>query len=158
MNAQTQLDSTGGQATSGTHGTHGTMAVVCDRHGNDATAVAAFLQARDAATARWYAPRELDEVDKAVRAGRVRQVVFARLDDVLEGMWDEDISLEHWLAAGVRIELVESPEPAAHTHVQVVFESWQRWRHRHRRRRLVAGVVLSIVAMAAAFVLLYLST
>lgn len=135
-----------------------TMAVVCDRHGDDAAAVAAFLQARDAATARWYAPRNLDEVDKAVRAGGVRQVVFARLDDVLEGMWDEEIMLEHWLAAGVRIELVESPEPTAHAQVQVVFESWHRWRRRHRRRQLVAGVTLSIVAMAAAFVLLYLST
>ena len=138
MNTQTQTE---------------TVAVVCDRRGRNTTIMEAFLQARSLAQARWYAPPDLDDVDRAVRRGDVRRVVFGDLNGLLEGIWNGELEFEQWSAVGTQLEFVEPPGQTAPAHVRTVFASWQRWSRRRRRRQLVAGVVLSVVALAAAFVL-----
>ncbi|MCK4340701.1 MAG: hypothetical protein KAY37_03125 [Phycisphaerae bacterium] len=139
MNAQTQTEC---------------VAVVCDRDGGDAPAMEAFLTAQGLADAEWFAPRDVDEVDQAVCTGRVRRVVFPTETQLLEALWNNEIAFEHWLASDLRLEFVKMCEPTSAAHVEAVFESWRRWQRRHRRRQFVAGIILSIVAIVAAFVLL----
>jgi peptidoglycan/LPS O-acetylase OafA/YrhL len=127
------------------------VAVVCDRQGQDAAAVAAYLQGQGVADAVWYAPRDADQVDEAVRAGTVGRVVFPAWSDFLLVLWDDVLTPEAWPAAGVSVELVGGDGTAA-----TVLAEWQRWRRRQRRRRAWAGLVLSGLAVAAACVLLAL--
>ena len=130
------------------------VAVICERHGDDSAAMEAYLQTQDVAEADWYAPRDVDDADKAVCEGRVGRVVFPNWPGFLDALWDEKIAFEHWLAAGVRVEFVTSPSPDTNTHLTDIFQSWQRWRQVRRRRQVAAGLLLSVVAVAAAFTLL----
>jgi len=130
------------------------VAIVCDRDTAGAPAVEAYLASQGVADAAWFAPRDLDDVDRAVADGRVRRVVFPRLIDMLEGLWNEEIDAAAWLAAGVQIDLVESPSAGC---PPTLLESCQRWRTARRARRATAGLVLSVVALAAAFTLACLS-
>jgi hypothetical protein len=136
-------------------GTREPAAVVCDPRGGGAGAIRRFLQDRGLSDAQWYAPRDLNDVDRAVREGRVRCVVFPGLSDVLEGLWNEEIAADAWLAIGVRIEVAAAPASDAVAGLPEVFAIWQRWRRARRRRQAVAGVVLSLVVLAAAFVLVW---
>ena len=130
------------------------IAVVCDRNGDAASAVQAYLQSPNIADAAWFGPRDLDDLDRAVRDGRVRRVIFPRLADMLEGLWNEEIDAAAWLAAGVQIDLADCPAGAC---PPTLLKSWQRWRTARRGRRAIAGLVLSVIALAAAFTLTWLA-
>lgn len=132
------------------------VAVVCDNRGGAADDLRDYLQAAGLSEARWYAPRDVDELDAAVRAGAVRQVVFPALADLLEPIWNREIDFEAWLAAGTAIRFAHPPanDPAAYA--GALHASWQRWERARRRRQTVAAVVLSLLALAAAFVLVWI--
>ena len=133
------------------------VAVVCEHGGDDTAAMEAFLQTRRITEARWYPRRDLDEVDQAVRSGDVQRVVFPKVGDLLESLWNEEIAFDQWLAAGTQVEFVESPEQNTAAHVKTIIASWEQWRRLHHRRQVVAGVILSTAALAAAFALILLS-
>jgi len=129
------------------------VAVVCDPSGPDAADVHGYLQARNLTQAAWFAPRDVDEVEKGLRSGRVRRVVFPRLADFLEPLWDEALHVEFWQASGVMVDFVE---PGGASTVAAIVDRWEKTRRRRRRRQVVAGLILSIAAMAAAFVIIAL--
>lgn len=126
-------------------------AVVCAKDGPHAAAMSDFLRSHDMTKVEWFAPRDVDEVDQAVCAGRVRQVVFPNMSGLFDAIWDEDIRFDRWLSAGVDVLFVDLP-PANAT-ATAVFTSWRTWSQRYRRRRTIAGAVLSIIALVAGFVL-----
>jgi hypothetical protein len=130
------------------------IAVVCDRAGEQAAAMRAFLESRGVEDAAWYAPRDVDDVDRAVRSGAMRRVIFPGTRNLFDAIWDEEISFEQWLKAGASVDFVEKPAGDAAACVAAMFTSWQHWRRVHRRRQTIAGVVLSMVAIAAAFAVL----
>ncbi len=100
----------------------------------------------------WYAADDVGAVERGVRDGHVRRVVFAELDDLLEAVWSRAITLDTWLARGVQVEVAPSIS-TTDALVARLASSWAAWTRRHRRRQLWAGLVLSAVAIAAAFVL-----
>ena len=130
-----------------------TVAVVCDERGSSAPTMRAWLDAHDVVAEHWFDPLDLDDLDQAVREGRFQRVVFKDLAALLDGIWDGEITFENWLRAGVRLEFVESPDGASESTINAVFASWQRWNRRHRRRQVVAGVVISAIVLVTAFVL-----
>jgi len=131
----------------------GSVAVVCDVGSAAAAAMQAFLRAEAIEDALWYAPREVDEVDRAVQAGTVGRVIFPRPADLLTPLWNHELALDDWWARGVQVDFVEPPEPAPVALLQTVAHHWSEWRRHHRRRQALAGVLLSAVALAAAFLL-----
>ena len=85
------------------------VAVVCENQGDTATSVRVYLDSRNLAPTRWYDPLDLDDLDEAVREGRIRHVVFPRLSTLLTGIWNGRIAFEHWLSGDVRLDFVTPP-------------------------------------------------
>jgi len=133
------------------------VAVVCDESGDDAKAVRAFLSIEALDEVRWFGRGGVDDVDRGVRSGGIVRVVFPRQAVLLEAMWSGEVDFEAWRRAGVRIDVVESSSAISEGQLVTIAASWKRWRCGQRRRQAVAGVVLSAVAVACAFGLIYLA-
>lgn len=133
------------------------IAVVCGRDSEHAAAVAGLLESLGVSQAGWHLPRAVDDVDRAVRDGHVREVVFARRADLLDAVWSRRIAFDQWRAAGVRVQLADQPEQGAIESLIPVIDSWYRWQRSQRRRQWLAGVLLSLAALVAAFCLLLLA-
>lgn len=131
-------------------------AVIGSRDDAHASNICALLDAHGAPATKWYRPYDADDVSAAIRKGTVARVVFPSLEILLDVLWLERANLRDWQAAGVPINVAG---PTTENVVDVAIaaqQSWQRWRAAHRRRQVVAGVLLSVVALAAAFGLLLL--
>jgi len=105
-------------------------------------------------------PKDDDELNAELCAGKFKQVVFADLDSLLEMMWKGEVDLDRWQSAGVHVDLVSPPSGPTngwHEMARTVHRSYTRWRGEQRRRQIVAAVILSAVAllaMAALFLLI----
>jgi hypothetical protein len=96
---------------------------------------------------------DLDELDRAVREGRRQHVVFDSPDQLLTGLWDGEIDAEAWLSAGVQVQFTAPAALDQQALARLLLASWSTNTRRHRRRRILAGLVLSAIAAAAAFLL-----
>lgn len=134
-----------------THSANTDIAIIALR--DDDSALRDYLTAQGLHGAPVYPPTAADNVDAAVTAGAVTHVVFADLPVYLHVLWDGRVDPGAWQRAGVQIDFAESPAPA--DLVRQLPEAWQRWRVAARRRAIVAGVLLSIIAIAAAFTLVW---
>jgi hypothetical protein len=137
----------------------GGLAVIGRKDGDDANVVRGHLRTADASGdlsgAIWFAPRDLDDLQRAVREGTVRRVVFARLDYLLVGIWDEDIDPDELRRAAVEFAGQEDEDsPALVWHV---LDRWCGWNRRRRRRQTAAGVVLIALVLAAVFLTSWLT-
>ena len=86
-----------------------TVAAVCDKRGPDAARMEAHLKS-EAITAKWYALRDLADLDRDVREGRVGGVVFVRAADLLEGIFNNEIKYSDWVTASVPVSFLDSPD------------------------------------------------
>ena len=130
--------------------------------GGDADRLRAALARRgvDAKAARWFATTDFDELQEAVTSGEVTAVLFADVATMMEGMFDDRLRLHEWAARGVRIELLDTPsvgaslviaEGAVDARTLLAIEAaWRAWFVSRRRRRAIAGAVLSVLAILAA--------
>jgi len=127
------------------------VAVLCENQGATATSVRAYLDSCNLAQARWYDPLDLDDLDQAVHEGRIRRVVFPQWSTLLTGIWNGRITFEHWLSNGVRLDFVSPPAAEPESFTRAIFESWQCWQRRHRRRQAIAGAILSAIIVLTVF-------
>lgn len=127
-----------------------TVAAVCDKHGPDAARMEAHLRATGE-PARWYALRDLDDVDREVRAGHTQRVVFIRWQDLLAGLWNGEMSLDAWLSAHATVGFVESSGDNADC-LTAIAQAWSLHKRARRRRQAVSGIILSIIALICAFI------
>jgi hypothetical protein len=134
-----------------------TVAVVGDRQSPHAARVQAYLQANGVSDATWYAPRNVDDVEQALRAGEVQRVVFPQTADFLELLWDELLTPEVWQTPGLRVEFAGPDGALLPEQIAGILETWGTWRRRRRRQRAVAGLLLSALAIAAAWILVALA-
>jgi hypothetical protein len=133
------------------------VAVLCDPQGRAAPLVDAYLRASGVTGATWYAPPDVDDMEHAVRAGKVQRIVFPETTAFLAPLWDEVLTPETWQTLGVRVEFARSDDALTPAQLAGVVTSWQRWRRRRHRQRAIAGLILSAVAIAAAWVLVALA-
>jgi hypothetical protein len=134
-----------------------TIAAVCDRNGPDAARMEAFLESvleSQSRPARWYALRDLDDVDREACAGRVPEVVFVRWEALLEGIWNGEVTFNRWLQAGARVHFVESPGSSSEACLATVSDAWMMHKRVRQRCQVISGIVLSIIAIASAFLLI----
>ena len=116
--------------------------------------VTAYLRASD--EPRTYALRDLDDLGRAIRAGQVDRVEFPTEVMLLASLWDGVLTAED-----LRVVKVELAPPAGGAGVAVslagLLTAWEAWSRRRRRQRTVAGLILSLVALAAAWGVLALA-
>lgn len=101
------------------------------------------------AGAKVYRVDQLDDLDAAVREGQVQRVRFERTADLYHGIWEGDVDLAAWLSRGTKIDF----ESGGSNDLREIYESWRRWDVARRRRRALAGAVLSAITLAACYVL-----
>lgn len=133
------------------------VVVACDPQGSDAALVAAYLRDAGVADAAWYARRDAAELDKAVRAGGVQRVVFPTLAELLLLLSEEVLTVEAWQASGVCIGFARPAQALSPTEAADILARWLEHRRRRRRQRAVAGLVLSVAALAVACAVLLLA-
>lgn len=116
-----------------------------------------YLEREGLSDAARYAPKDDDELDVALCAGRFDRVVFADLDSLCAAVWKDHAHLDRWSAADVRIDLAVPPPAAADWRdiCTEVFGSLARHRRRRRRVQIIAAVILSALALLAVAVLLW---
>lgn len=117
----------------------------------------ADLDARQGWRAEYFLPKDDDEMNTALAAGRFRHAAFLNLDALWEAVWKGEADLDAWEAAGVEIHVVEPPaadRDAWRGCVRETYRSLKKWRTANRRRQIVAAVVLSLLALAAMAALL----
>lgn len=96
-------------------------------------------------------------MNNALAAGRYKRAAFANLNALLEAIWKGEAQLDEWKSAGVEIILACPPTSDADVWRNMVmdtFLSLKKWRTAKRRRQIVAGAILSVIALAAMAVLL----
>lgn len=101
---------------------------------------------------RLFRARDLNDVQREIESAAIRSVIFASVEDAVEGSWDEQIRLDAWVAAGVTIEVADPPLRDAAALVRIT-SHWQRWNARRKRRQAAAGALLSVIAIGAALFL-----
>lgn len=128
-----------------------------DAHKN--AALDAHLAGIGVAEAARFRPKDDDDLNQALCAGRYKRVVFLDIDALFEAVWKDLADLDRWEQAGVRIELVSAPVGDGESWrktVAAVHAGLIRWRRADRRRQIVVAVILSALALAAVGALLWL--
>ena len=123
-------------------------------------ALAAYLARTGLPTVVEFTPRDDEDLDTELRAGRFRRVIFSDLNALLTMAWKSQAHVSQWIEAGVRIDLAESPTGESDGSwlpvLEATCDSFSRWKRGQRVRKLIAAAVMSVLALAAAAVLLWL--
>jgi hypothetical protein len=129
--------------------------VVAVRNAAGDAAVQRWLASHGPAEVRWFAPRDVDEVERALVATPGATVLFGSADELLDAAWDGRLHPDAW--RHVPFAFADDASPLAPDAARAVLERWTAWRRRAQRRRNVAGLVLSLIAVASAFVVFWLA-
>lgn len=116
----------------------------------------AYLQSNGLDSAQRFAEKDDDELNAAIISGNFHRVVFTDLDHLLVTIWKGETQWDRWRSSGVEVILVNPPDAADWLSVvDVAYASLNAWRSVRRRRQTIAAVILSVIALAAMFVLFY---
>ncbi len=95
---------------------------------------------------------DVDDLDKAVRTGRTRRVMVERAEDILAGIWDEQLHLDRWPAGGAEIESLDGVSFAADGLLGRVTRHWARWNAARRRHNAAMAAAVSVLVLLAVYV------
>lgn len=130
------------------------VAVICERNGPAADQIRARLRERGIESlARWFRPRDADDVQRAIRDGQVREVILPAPADLMRIAWERRASPGEWLDRGVRIHFAQQAHAGETPLVRSLLDAWARWDATRRRRNTAAGLALTGLAMVLGFVL-----
>lgn len=107
-----------------------------------------------------FAPKDNDDLNSDLLAGRFNRVIFASKEDLLEAIWDGDADLSGWKSRGVRIEFIAAKgqestltELCEDDDLIQTANHYRSWRTERLRRKMAAAAVLSLGCVAALAVL-----
>lgn len=129
-------------------------AVVFDPHGLT-TELEQFVERNGLSAAKRYTIHKLDDLNGAVAEGRYSSVVFPSEGVAIRGIWDGDIDLPRWRERNVAIHFVVPAPDGAAQQLELMADEWRAWNAARRRRNAIAGAILSVFLLAAAFLISY---
>lgn len=136
-------------STAATHHRTTTTAVLGDRDGPHATAIAAVLPSQGAGDVKWFTLRDAHDLDAAVERGEIARVMLESWDTYIAALHRGALASPRWTSGEIEVHCADLP-PAALLASRTA-AAWSAEHRRTRRQRTIAGVVLSAVALAAAF-------
>lgn len=122
-------------------------------------ALAAYLQQHGMPRVAKFAPKDDDELNEALSTGRFERVIFPDLEELFEVVFGEHAHLDRWAAAKVRIEIANQDNDDSAEWRGLVLSAYQalsRRRRRERRDRIIAAIILSVLALASVTGLLWM--
>jgi len=126
-----------------------TAVVIASKRNQDTSAVENWLQSSNLTAHRWFDLSELDELNKAVCKGQINHVIFESATLLLDALWDNRIEFGKWRHNDIHLDFMKTP----HVTIDVVHHSWQQYIDKHRRRQIVAGAILSGIAVVLGFLI-----
>ena len=122
-----------------------------------------LLAANGWTAASRFAPKDDDELNDRLCRGEFATVVFAEPEDAMRMIWSGHGSVSRWNAGGkaVAVEicfaLAESTNGVPWPDVlQRVEQSFTQWEAGRRQRQVIAGSILTAIALIAMAVLLWM--
>lgn len=131
-----------------------TVIVVGDERGGGAAGVQEWLSAAGLTATRWLRPRDVDELPALLAELPQATVVFESLETLALALWNGELDGGAVLANAGRVCIAGTKAPDDDV-AGPLLRAWGEFVGAHRRRRGIAGVILSIVAVAAAFAVLW---
>ena len=116
-----------------------------------------WLAERGLTEVGWFAPRDVNDVERGMVAGEIQQVVFPSPGEFFELLWQGEMNLACWRRSSVRIEFANPGGAPDSAWAAAVLAQWERQVRRTFRQRAIAGVILSAVAIATAAIVLDLA-
>lgn len=129
------------------------VAVVCEKKSRQAPEMEACLRSQGIADAQWFSPKDVDDVDDAVRDGRVKRVVFPDPGDLFMAIWEGEICFDTWMSNEIEVSFCAEPADQAET-VKRIYRGWSACSARRQKRQARAGAILSVVVLVAAVIVI----
>ncbi len=117
------------------------------------------LLARYHGAAQLYTLPEARRLSDEIIAGNVQLLLCSNLKLLIQCLWECQIQVDMWRGRGLHIELIDSPFPPGTDIWPVLLDATDAWlaaQRAARRRRIIAGLILSLIAVAACAALMYL--
>lgn len=114
-----------------------------------------FVERNGLSDAKRYTIHKLDDLNGAVAEGRYSSVIFSSESVAVRGIWDGDIDLARWRERNVAIHFVVPALDGAEQQLELMADEWRGWNAARRRRNAIAGGILSVFLLAAAFLINY---
>ncbi len=112
-----------------------------------------FVERNALAAAKRYTIHKLDDLNSAIAEGRYSAVVFPAIGVAIRGIWDGDINFPQWRARSVAIHFVTPAPATADQYLALMAEEWREWNGTRHQRNAIAGAILSVFLLAAAFLI-----
>ncbi len=126
---------------------------IASRKGADGRRLAQWVEERGYGDVTWIDPRDVDEVERFIREGRRVHVVLPAGDALLSAAWSGRLTPSLW--RDVPIEIADEASRLSPDALSYVLTHWESWQRDARGRGLVAAVILSLLAIVAASVVLW---
>src|SRR5947207_1656696 len=125
---------------------HLRWAVFADPKGPAVAALNAHLQAREIPRADWFAPKDGNDLDDAIRNGSIDAVLTDCTATLLQSLFDREVHLDEWTKRGVRIDTLRDKHSPEHKPSSTpgefsvaaldIYEAYSDWRGKWARRRV----------------------
>ncbi len=115
------------------------------------------LRERGATNLTWFDAKDDDELNQLACNRRFDAIVYERVDLLLAAIWKGDVDWPRWMKHGMRVDVdgsTDDPPYDLKTDMAHVAESYANWRRADLRRRIIAGLLLSVAGLVALLVLL----
>lgn len=119
-----------------------------------------YLRSRGWTAVERYLPKDDDELNDRLCRGQFAAVVFAVPEDVMDMIWSGHGAVSRWHAGAGPVEMCFAAETSAGNDWPIVLRrteaSFSAWETGRRRRQVIAGSILSAIALVAMGLLLWL--
>ncbi len=132
--------------------------VLSERTGPPADAVRALLAELNVAVdqEQWFVPRDADDLARQISTQHDALVICSDAGVYMHAVWEQRIDALAWQHTGVDVRFAEVPQDAGLA-IRELAAHLGNWQQQRRRGRTLAGLMLSVLAIALAFVLLLLA-
>ncbi|MFQ5501958.1 MAG: hypothetical protein ACE5EQ_06605 [Phycisphaerae bacterium] len=122
-------------------------------------ALMAYLDVNGQTETVHFLPKDDDDLNAELCAGHFDRVIFPSFETLLTAIWDGNARIDRWKTLGVQIEIADDNGTDMQHRLEalpLIADSLTYWRSKRRRRKIIASLILSTIALIATAILLFL--